>query len=41
MTNTNPDPTHPLRPGDRLLVLAERENLVALKNLLESTDPRH
>jgi CPA2 family monovalent cation:H+ antiporter-2 len=41
VTNTNPDPTHPLRPGDRLLVLAERENLAALKSLLESAGSRH
>ena len=36
IANTNPDPGDPLRRGDRLLVLAEPENLGALKALLDS-----
>ncbi len=37
--NTNPDPAEPLRPGDRLLVLGEGENLAELKTLLRRAGP--
>jgi CPA2 family monovalent cation:H+ antiporter-2 len=40
IANTNPDPTDPLRRGDRLLVLAEPENLSALKALLDAASSR-
>ena len=36
IANPNPDPADPLRRGDRLLVLAEPENLGTLKALLNS-----
>ena len=36
-TTTNPDPADRLRPGDRLLVLGELENLARLKALLDET----
>ena len=36
VANTHPDPGDPLRPGDRLLVLGEGENLADLKALLDA-----
>ncbi len=40
IANTNPNPGDPLHRGDRLLVLAEPENLSALKALLDSASSR-